>query len=1286
MRKLFTTLKSVIAVAIVASMTLASSCSYDDTAIKNRVDKVEKDLAALTERVTALENKLKSDVAALTELINNKAVVTNLTTDANGVTTVELSNGKSFKVYPECTVEDTDTNTYIGVEAEEGVLYFAVFEMGEFKEWLTINGEKVPVYDGNDQCECVPVTDTNDDTYVAPYYDEEDGEYYYAVLDRMDDNKFVDWYYDNGEKVPVYDGNDDTLCECEPVDLKFQVNMESGMLEFSVDGGLTWNPTGLSAADAGQQVIAGVTDNGNNTVTFTLAGNSSFSVIKADLIEFDATRTQLYVLPGETKEINFTINTAVADVNVMNQPLGWSAEVVLAPVDEDGEGDEVDPGMGILAAGGTELVLKITGPAQEFVDAGFAAKKGEIAVHFNGNNGTCQVGKIAVNLAELTLAVDAEGNVHIENSITNVETDPMGDVFVEFAPIQIGVMTKACYDEYLAGTLDILAANYDGYINYTTGGFNNVVDRVQYQEGICEKEVYDITVDDVRRMFYPYYEFVPGGEYVIFLYTEEEMDMDYYEVYPVLDSAIMAYYKSVIIEVSVVDGSISWNDATLNLSLAGYTNYLVGWIATSDVEEYIEWGYCTDLNSYLDIYLKSQYGGGGINTNAGVILAEGMPLNTEIKLSEMAEYSLTAWAPSVKFDTTYYLFVYPFNMESEMDLYTLSPSHKDTFLFGTFTTASLTPGSFEVNPTYELTFGQYSLQATVTFTEEYTVYYAYYTTPAVEEDVRVAEVIKDCYFPETGTVVYTDTYNTEAKYLNMVIINAEGKYVFVEKVVEPEPLPEVAINSFEYLGRYYDLDNDPSTSNGNYIYLVKCADGKEYKIEVYYAYCNEDGTIIDSIKRISSATSSVREVLPGREYFIPTTQGEKLNPLLISKEIFVSNIVDKPMSISKAIYTTFTGISPLIANEITYRAGLDADYPVSSLDEAQLLHLANNFVWFMEDIQEHKYTPNIVRNGKEPIDYASVPLTMYGHYESTSFDTISEVLENYYAEKNVYSRIRQKSVDLRKIVATALERNVKKYDLQIKQQKDAEKKEKYKLYGELLQAYGYGIEPGAKFAEVENYYDNNALIKIPLDADLSALDNSKKYFEKYGKLKRTSEALEGLIEETHTQIVHLESIQNALDIATSADDLIQIKEELMEYGFIKKNRSAKKEKSKSKPFHYRSSDGYDIFVGKNNYQNDELSFKVATGNDWWFHAKGMPGSHVIVKANNEELPDRVFEEAGRLAGYYSKGRDNEKIEIDYLQKKNLKKPSGAAPGFVVYYTNYSLVIEPDITGIELISD
>ena len=159
-------------------------------------------------------------------------------------------------------------------------------------------------------------------------------------------------------------------------------------------------------------------------------------------------------------------------------------------------------------------------------------------------------------------------------------------------------------------------------------------------------------------------------------------------------------------------------------------------------------------------------------------------------------------------------------------------------------------------------------------------------------------------------------------------------------------------------------------------------------------------------------------------------------------------------------------------------------------------------------------------------------------------------------------------------------------------------------------------------------------------------------------MKRTAEALNELILETKGQIDHLESIQNSLDIALSADDLVQIKDELIEYGFIKKGKGSKKQKVKSKPFHYISSDGFDMYVGKNNYQNDELTFKLATGNDWWFHAKGMPGSHVIVKAENKELPDRTFEEAGKLAGYYSKGKNADKVEIDYLQKKNVKELCG----------------------------
>lgn len=449
-------------------------------------------------------------------------------------------------------------------------------------------------------------------------------------------------------------------------------------------------------------------------------------------------------------------------------------------------------------------------------------------------------------------------------------------------------------------------------------------------------------------------------------------------------------------------------------------------------------------------------------------------------------------------------------------------------------------------------------------------------------------------------------------------------------------------------------------------------------------FCDEDGMIIDSIKHVSAVVSSLREVLPGRTYFIPAMQEDKINPLTTTKEEIADKLKGKPLSITKAIYTTFTGISPLIANEIAYRAGVDGDLAIASLSEDELLHLSNHCSFIFSDIKECNFSPTIIRNDKEPIEFSSVSLSMYNNYQAKEYTSISEVLEVYYAEKNQYTRIRQKSVDLRKIVSTALERDQKKYQLQLKQLDDSTKKEKYKLYGELLQAYGYGVIEGQKSIEVQNYYDENKLIKIPLDPELSAIENSKKYFERYQKLKRTYEATEKLLVETKNEIDHLLSIQNSLEIALSADDLVQIKDELMEFGFIKKNKNSKKEKVKSKPFHYISKYGYDMFVGKNNYQNDELTFKVATGNDWWFHAKGIPGSHVIVKSNNEELPDEVFEEAGRLAGFYSKGKDSDKIEIDYLQKKNVKKPNGAAPGFVVYYTNYSLTIHPDISDIKQI--
>lgn len=444
-------------------------------------------------------------------------------------------------------------------------------------------------------------------------------------------------------------------------------------------------------------------------------------------------------------------------------------------------------------------------------------------------------------------------------------------------------------------------------------------------------------------------------------------------------------------------------------------------------------------------------------------------------------------------------------------------------------------------------------------------------------------------------------------------------------------------------------------------------------------FCREDGTIIDSIKHISAMVSSVREVLPGRTYFIPETQ-HKENPLETDQNIFFSTVFAKPMTIQKAIYTTYTGISPVIASEICYRASVDGDMATDSLSEDEKLHLYHNFSWMIEDVKACNFTPNIIKNGKEPIEFASLTLSQYADYDVSTYDTISTVLERFYAEKNTYTRIRQKTVDLRRIVNTALERNRKKYALQCKQMEDTKKREKYKIYGELLHTYGYNATEGARKLEVINYYTNEPLT-IPLDPQLTAMENAQKYFDKYNKLKRTYEALTTLCVETKKEIDHLESIATSMDIATSEDDLVQIRQELTEYGYMRRKSSHKKERVKSVPYHYISSDGYDMYVGKNNFQNDELTFKVAVGNDWWFHAKGIPGSHVIVKTNGDTLPDQTFEEAARLAAYYSKGRDNAKVEVDYLEKKNVKKPNGSAPGFVVYYTNYSMVAIPDIDGI-----
>lgn len=444
-------------------------------------------------------------------------------------------------------------------------------------------------------------------------------------------------------------------------------------------------------------------------------------------------------------------------------------------------------------------------------------------------------------------------------------------------------------------------------------------------------------------------------------------------------------------------------------------------------------------------------------------------------------------------------------------------------------------------------------------------------------------------------------------------------------------------------------------------------------------FCDEENRIIDSIKHVSGLVSSVREVLPGKPYFVADTM-HKQDPLTVTEDIFVQTMQAAPMPVFKAVYTSYTGISPCIAQELCFRAGMDGEQPTAAFSGGELRRLYAEWKKMADAIGAGDFAPCIAYEGKKPAEYAAFPLTSYEN--TVSYDSMSALLEHYYAEKNARTRIWQKSVDLRKIVQTALERNVKKLDLQMQQMKDTEKRDTYRVYGELLNTYGYGVEEGAKSLRALNYYTGEE-ITIPLDPTLSAGENAKRYFEKYGKLKRTYEALEKLTKEVEEEIEHLRSVEAALSIAVGEEDLVEIREELVQSGYIRRRGGTKKVKVTSRPFHYVSSDGYDMYVGKNNLQNEELTFKFASGGDWWFHAKKCPGSHVIVKMKGqEELPDRTFEEAARLAAYYSAGRDQAKVDVDYVQKKQVKKPNGAKPGFVVYYTNYSMSIEPDITGIK----
>ena len=445
---------------------------------------------------------------------------------------------------------------------------------------------------------------------------------------------------------------------------------------------------------------------------------------------------------------------------------------------------------------------------------------------------------------------------------------------------------------------------------------------------------------------------------------------------------------------------------------------------------------------------------------------------------------------------------------------------------------------------------------------------------------------------------------------------------------------------------------------------------------------DENNRILDSIKRISHEKSSVREVLPGKAYVFPPTQDKK-NPLHLIREDFSSLLhIQEGQKIQDFLYKTYTGISPIMAAELCERAKTDPSNTCEQITPSLCEALYNAFSDTMEEVRKGHFSPAIYyeKEGGRVLDFSVLEMKQFASLAVKSYPSVSTVLESFYAERDNAAHIRQKAHDMRRLVLTNIERCVKKKDIQLKTLKSIEKKDIWKKKGELLTANIYAVQPNTTIFKTIDFYDAEMKeIEIALDPAKTPAENAQKYFQKYNKAKRTLAAMEIQQKQNDAELEYLESVLNALENANEDADLAEIRTELAESGFMRKQTKKKGQTKpkKAKPMHFRSSDGFDIYVGKSNLQNDELTLRTAEPADIWMHTKNIPGSHVLIRTNGTgEVPVNTLEEGATLAAYFSKAKDSSMVPVDYTLRKNVKKPNGAKPGMVIYLTNKTIYITP----------
>lgn len=449
----------------------------------------------------------------------------------------------------------------------------------------------------------------------------------------------------------------------------------------------------------------------------------------------------------------------------------------------------------------------------------------------------------------------------------------------------------------------------------------------------------------------------------------------------------------------------------------------------------------------------------------------------------------------------------------------------------------------------------------------------------------------------------------------------------------------------------------------------------------------ENGLIIDSIKHISLEKSSVREVLPNRTYMRPPSQG-KLSPLGVSSTDFILQLKHKELPLYKALYMSFNGISPALAQSLCEDAAIDSHTPVQMLNEEDFSKLFTAFEAAFHHLVTGDFSPVLYYNEQNiPSDFYAFPLTIYKEVPQKQFESMSDLLESFYFERSTHFNVAQKTTDIKKLVHTFLERAVRKKEIQEKALETCGQKDLYKNYGELLTANAYQIPKGANQFTTMNYYEADCPdITIPLASHQTAIENAQAYFKLYNKAKRTEKAAASQLITIEEDIRYLQSVLLSLDLLQNKEDIAQLRMELIEMGYLKKRKGTEKKKTLKKdiPFlHFKSSRGHDIYVGKNNYQNDALTMKFARSNDMWLHIKDGPGSHVIIKqADNLPIDEETLLEGALLAAYHSSGRMSSHVPIDYTLKKNVKKVPNAKPGMVIYTQFKTLFITPDEAAVK----